>query len=114
MDSLWCWGSGVLQRDKNQKAVICASISLGIAQGFVSICNACCFRERPVHRQHSLAASIIFVTRIIVFDDPLWFIELGLQSDRCIYLTRLEVFEPVVDEAQAFSYRLAGILGAPI
>ncbi len=45
--ALWCWGSGVYQRDKNQKAVICASLSLGIAQGFVSICNIFCFRERP-------------------------------------------------------------------
>lgn len=45
--ALWCWGSGVHQRHKNQKAVICASISLGIAQGFVSICNTLCFRERP-------------------------------------------------------------------
>lgn len=45
--ALWVWGGGVEQRDKNQKAVFCASISLGIAQGFVGICNALLFRERP-------------------------------------------------------------------
>ena len=45
--ALWVWGSGIYWRDKNQKAVICASISLGLAQGFVGICNALLFRERP-------------------------------------------------------------------
>ncbi|MFC1846886.1 phosphatase PAP2 family protein [Chloroflexota bacterium] len=45
--ALWLWGGGAEQRDKNQRAVICASISLGIAQGFVSICNLFCFRTRP-------------------------------------------------------------------
>ena len=44
---LWIWGSGVGQRDKNQRAVISASISLGLAQGFVSIFNVICFRTRP-------------------------------------------------------------------
>ncbi len=47
MLALWVWGSDAYQRDKNQKAVICASISLGLAQGFVSTCNAFCFRPRP-------------------------------------------------------------------
>ena len=45
--ALWLWGGGAKQRDKNQRAVICASLSLGIAQGFVSICNIFCFRTRP-------------------------------------------------------------------
>jgi undecaprenyl-diphosphatase len=45
--ALWVWGSDVYQRDKNQKAVICASIGLGLAQGFVSTWNAFCFRPRP-------------------------------------------------------------------
>ena len=45
--ALWVWGSGIEQRDKNQRAVICASISLGLAQGFVSIFNFICFRTRP-------------------------------------------------------------------
>jgi undecaprenyl-diphosphatase len=45
--ALWCQGSGTLQRDKNQKGIICAALSLGIAQGFVSLCNMFCFRERP-------------------------------------------------------------------
>jgi len=45
--ALWVWGRGAEQRDKNQRGVICASISLGLAQGFVSICNLCCFRTRP-------------------------------------------------------------------
>jgi len=45
--ALWVWGSDAIQRDRNQKAVICASLSLGIAQGFVSTCNIYCFRPRP-------------------------------------------------------------------
>ncbi len=45
--ALWVWGSDALQRGRNQKAVICASLSLGIAQGFVSTCNIYCFRPRP-------------------------------------------------------------------
>ncbi len=45
--ALWVWGSNTKQRDKNQRGVICASLSLGIAQGVVSICNIFCFRTRP-------------------------------------------------------------------
>jgi undecaprenyl-diphosphatase len=45
--ALWLWGGGTEQRDKNQRAVIGASMGLGIAQGFVSICNIFCFRTRP-------------------------------------------------------------------
>ena len=45
--ALWVWGKDAYQRDKNQKAIICASLSLGLAQGFVSTCNAFCFRTRP-------------------------------------------------------------------
>jgi undecaprenyl-diphosphatase len=45
--ALWVLGSDVYQRDKNQKAVICASLSLGLAQGFVSTFNAFFFRPRP-------------------------------------------------------------------
>jgi undecaprenyl-diphosphatase len=45
--ALWGWGRDVYQRDKNQKAVICASISLGLADGFVAISNAFYFRPRP-------------------------------------------------------------------
>lgn len=47
MLALWVWGSDAHQRDKNQKAVICASIGLGLAQGFVSIFNIFCYRPRP-------------------------------------------------------------------
>lgn len=44
---LWVWGSDVYQRDKNQKAVIGASMGLGLAQGFVSTLNAFYYRPRP-------------------------------------------------------------------
>lgn len=55
--ALWSWGKDTGQRDKNQKGVICASISLGLAQGFVSICNAFCFRTRPFE---VLPANLLF------------------------------------------------------
>jgi undecaprenyl-diphosphatase len=45
--ALWVWGRDLYQRDINQKAVICASLSLGLAQGFVSTFNAFYFRPRP-------------------------------------------------------------------
>lgn len=45
--ALWLWGSDINQRGKYQKAVISASISLGLAQGFVSTLNAFYFRPRP-------------------------------------------------------------------
>ena len=45
--ALWSLGKSKELRDRNQKGVICASISLGLAQAFVSICNAFCFRTRP-------------------------------------------------------------------
>jgi len=44
---LWVWGADGRQRDRNQKAVISASLSLGLAQGFVSTLNAFYFRPRP-------------------------------------------------------------------
>ncbi len=44
---MWLWGRSTEQRDRNQRGVISASLSLGIAQGFVSICNIFCFRTRP-------------------------------------------------------------------
>jgi len=55
--ALWSWGKDAGQRDKNQKGVICASISLGLAQGFVSICNTFCFRTRPFE---VLPANLLF------------------------------------------------------
>jgi undecaprenyl-diphosphatase len=45
--ALWIWGRDFYHRDINQKAVISASISLGLAQGFVSTFNAFYFRPRP-------------------------------------------------------------------
>ena len=45
--ALWVWGRDIYQRDKNQKAVIVASLSLGLAQGFVSTVNAFYYRPRP-------------------------------------------------------------------
>ncbi|UCE97586.1 MAG: phosphatase PAP2 family protein [Dehalococcoidia bacterium] len=44
---LWIWGIDTRQRDRNQKAVISASLSLGLSQGFVSTLNAFYFRPRP-------------------------------------------------------------------
>jgi undecaprenyl-diphosphatase len=55
--ALWVWGIDAYQRDKNQKAVICASLSLGLAQGFVSTWNAFCFRPRPFTE---LPANLLF------------------------------------------------------
>ncbi len=55
--ALWVWSIDADQRDKNQKAVICASISLGLAQGFVSTLNAFCFRPRPFTE---LPANLLF------------------------------------------------------
>ena len=55
--ALWSWGKDAAERDKNQKGIICASISLGLAQGFVSICNAFCFRTRPFE---VLPANLLF------------------------------------------------------
>ncbi len=45
--AFWVWGVDGRERDRNQKAVISASLSLGLAQGFVSILNAFYFRPRP-------------------------------------------------------------------
>jgi len=45
--ALWVWGKNTQQRERSQRGVICASISLVLAQGFVSICNIFCFRTRP-------------------------------------------------------------------
>jgi undecaprenyl-diphosphatase len=45
--ALWYWGAGMHQREKNQKSVIVAALSLGITQGFVRLCNILIFRPRP-------------------------------------------------------------------
>jgi len=55
--ALWVWGNDACQRDINQKAVICASLSLGLAQGFVSTFNELCFRPRPFT---ALPANLLF------------------------------------------------------
>ena len=45
--ALWFGTRDIRQREANQKAVICASGSLGIANGIVKICNLFYFRPRP-------------------------------------------------------------------
>lgn len=45
--ALWFGTRDIRQREANQKAVICASGSLGIANGIVKICNCFYFRPRP-------------------------------------------------------------------
>lgn len=45
--ALWVWGGDAYQRDKNQKAVISATISMGLADGFVAMFNSFYFRPRP-------------------------------------------------------------------
>jgi undecaprenyl-diphosphatase len=45
--ALWYWGAGIYQREKNQKSVVVAALSLGITQGFVRLCNIIIFRPRP-------------------------------------------------------------------
>jgi undecaprenyl-diphosphatase len=46
---LWFGTKDINQREANQKAVICALPSLGVAQAFVSISNAFYFRIRPFY-----------------------------------------------------------------
>ena len=55
--ALWLWGSQTSQREKNQKAVVAASLSLGITQGFVNLSNSFFFRSRPFNE---LDANVIF------------------------------------------------------
>lgn len=45
--ALWFGTRETHQREENQKAIICASGSLGIANGIVRICNLFYFRPRP-------------------------------------------------------------------
>ncbi len=45
--ALWFGTREIHQREENQKAVICASASLGIATGFVHLGNALYFHPRP-------------------------------------------------------------------
>jgi len=55
--ALWFGTKDVRRREANQKAVICASGSLGIANGIVKICNCFYFRPRPFTE---LPANLLF------------------------------------------------------
>ena len=44
---LWLWGSDIRRREKNQKAVIGAAMSMGLADGSVALINIFYFRPRP-------------------------------------------------------------------
>ena len=54
---LWLWGSQAGQREKNQKAVVTAALSLGISQGFVNLSNSFFVRTRPFSE---LDANVLF------------------------------------------------------
>ncbi len=55
--ALWFGTRGIRQREKNQKAIIGASASLGIATGIVGIFNLFDFHSRPFHE---LTTNLLF------------------------------------------------------
>lgn len=57
---LWFGTRDSLLREKNQRAVIAAIISIGIVSGLVLLCNHFYFRERPFNTLPASSINIIF------------------------------------------------------
>lgn len=55
---LWFTGQSVAQRERHQKAVICAAISIGITSAIVKILNLLYFEPRPFARMPELLATV--------------------------------------------------------